>query len=91
LVISYIFFIHRFLNEQKCCSAHSLHFLAWLDKLAKILDKDDTIQFSIKEDHPMKVEIDFTKLGDTSLLYFLAPRGIIEDIDEEFDENLDDF
>jgi len=78
--------LEKTLNEQKCSSVHSLHFLAWIDKLAKILDKNDTIQFSIKEDHPMKVEIDFTKLGNTSLLYFLAPRTETEDIDEELDD-----
>jgi len=34
----------------------------------------------------MKVEIDFTKLGNTSLLYFLAPRTATEDLDEEPDD-----
>ncbi|MBA7693717.1 hypothetical protein ES703_102306 [subsurface metagenome] len=39
----------------------------------------------------MKVEIDFTKLGNTSLLYFLAPRAIVDDEDDEFEEEFDDF
>jgi len=83
--------VKKVLNEQKCTSAHSFTFLEWLDKLVKVLEKDDTIRFAIKYDHPMKVEIDFDKLGSTRLTYFLAPRAETENIDEEFDDDLDDF
>lgn len=82
--------IVKILDEQKCTSPHSFTFLEWLDKLVKVLEKNDTIRFSIKYDHPMKVEMDFDKLGSTSLTYFLAPRAITDD-DWEGDEDLDDF
>lgn len=62
----------------------------WLDTLAKILEKDDTIRFAISYDHPLRVEMDFNKLGNTSLEYFLAPRALKDD-DREDDENMDDF
>ncbi len=82
--------IENILSEQKCTSAHSLTFLAWLNNLVKILEKNDTIQFSIREDHPMKVAMQFNKLGNSSLEYFLAPRATRnENVDD--DEELDDF
>ncbi len=36
----------------------------------------------------MRIEIDFTKLGDTFLLYFLASRTIKNEVvdDEEFED-----
>jgi hypothetical protein len=32
----------------------------------------------------MRIEIDFTKFSDLSLLYFLTPRALKNEIDEEF-------
>ncbi|MFW9876142.1 MAG: hypothetical protein ACFFG0_23825, partial [Candidatus Thorarchaeota archaeon] len=51
--------IEKILNEQKCTSAHSLTFLAWLDKLVKVLEKGDMIDFSIRDDNPMRVTMQF--------------------------------
>jgi len=68
-------------------SAHSLTFLKWIEEITKILEKKDSIHFSIKNNHPMRIDISFAKLGDTSLLYFLAPRASKnEDDDEEFED-----
>jgi len=37
----------------------------------------------------MKVAMGFDKLGNSSLVYYLAPRAIRDDIDD--DEEFDDF
>jgi len=80
--------IEVILKEQKSSSCHSLTFLTWLKSLANILEKTDLITFSIRNDHPMKVEMYFDKLGTSSLQYFLAPRATKNDVDddEEFEE-----
>ena len=77
------------LKEEQCTSAHSLTFLKWIEEITKVLERKDPISFCIKDDHPMKIEIDFNKLGDTSLLYFLAPRALVNE--DEFNDELEDF
>ena len=72
-------------KEQKCTSAHSLIFLKWIEEIAKVLERKDSVHFSVKDDHPIRIEINFNKLGNTSLLYFLAPRGLVDE-DEEFED-----
>jgi hypothetical protein len=75
--------IHQILSEQTCISMHSFQFIIWLEKLATLLEKGDTVNFWIRTDHPMKVMMDFKKLGDCSLEYYLAPRNIREGEEEE--------
>ena len=58
-------------------------------KSLSVLEKNDAVHFSIKDDHPMRIEISFAKLGSTTLLYFLAPRIPLEE--DEIDEELEDF
>ncbi len=77
--------LENILKEQQCTSAHSLTFLKWIEEITKVLERKDPIRFSIKDDHPMKIEIDFNKLGDTSLLYFLAPRVEEQEIEDDDD------
>ena len=49
----------------------------------------DPVHFSIKDDHPIRIDINFTKLGNTSLLYFLAPRALVNDFkDEDFEDSI---
>ena len=79
------------LSQEISSSSHSLSFLDWIKEIAKILDKDDSIHFSLKEDTPIKIQTKFTKLGDSSLLYFLSPRGLEKDGFDDDDEELDDF
>ena len=76
-------------KEQKCTSSHSLTFLKWIEEIAKILERKDSVHFSVKNDHPIKIQISFNKLGNTSLLYFLAPRALVNE--DELDEELEDF
>ena len=71
---------------------YSLTFLEWLGKMSTLLDPRDIIKFSFKKDHPLRAEARFSKLGDTTLLYFLAMRVSEDDeFDEEIDEEVDDF
>ncbi len=83
--------LQTILDTKQCMSAHSLSFLTWIDKIAKVLGSKDTIQMSIRNDHPIRIIIQFPQLGNSSLLYYLAPRIPPEDYDEEDDDNLDDF
>lgn len=51
--------------------------------MASILDNNDYINFSLKTGVPLKTTISFKKLGNTSMVSYLAPR-----VDEiEFDED----
>ena len=77
----------QILEEQKCTSFHSFEFIIWLEKLTTLIGYDDTVNISIRNDHPMKVMMDFKKLGSSSLEFYLAPR--IEE--EEFEDDDEDF
>ncbi len=39
----------------------------------------------------MRIDIKFTKLGNTTLLYFLAPRALRNDLDDDVDDDVEDF
>jgi hypothetical protein len=79
--------LEAILKEQQCTSAHSLTFLKWIEEIAKVLERKDPINFSIKDDHPLRITIDFKKLGSTTLLYYLAPRALKnEDEEDDFDD-----
>ena len=77
-------------TEEECTSAHSLAFLLWVDKMTQVLSKSDPIRFNIKTDHPIRIETNFLQLGNSSLLFFLAPR-IPEAEFSDDDEDMDDF
>ena len=46
---------------------------------------------SIRNDHPIRFIMQFPQLGNSSLLYYLAPRVSEEDYDNEEDDDLNDF
>ena len=71
------------LKGNSCNSAHSLTFLRVIGKMMIVIDKKDYVNFSMKTDHPIKISIDFPKLGDTRITYFLAPRVPELDFDDE--------
>ncbi len=73
-------------SEEENLSSHSLSFLSWVDKITQVLCKKDPIHFSVKHDHPIRIKTDFTQLGDSSLLYFLAPRIPEEDYDDDMED-----
>ena len=70
-------------------AGYSLTFMGWIGKMCSILEKNEYVQFYLKYDHPLRAEITFNKLGVSSMLFFLAPRAI----EAEFEENddIDDF
>ncbi len=76
------------LRNTENLSSHSLTFLSWVDKMTQVLNKKDSIKFSIKNDHPLRIEANFPQLGNTSLLYFLAPRIPEAEFD---DDDMEDF
>lgn len=76
---------------EELSSAHLLFFLSWVDKITQVLGKKDSIQFSIKPDHPIRIENLFPQLGNSSLLYFLAPRTPIDIEEGENDDDLMEF
>ena len=78
------------LRNTENLSSHSLTFLSWVDKMTQVLSKSDPIRFNIKTDHPIRIEANFPQLGNTSLLYFLAPR-IPEAEFSDDDEDMDNF
>jgi hypothetical protein len=81
------------LQEQSCSSGYSMTFLKWLDKLGKLL-KRDAIEFCLRNDHPLKAALKIRELGETEILYFLAPRAEeaeFEDDEEEDAEELSNF
>lgn len=63
-------------------SAYSTQFLKILKNLVSTLNNNDSLNFSIKTDHPLRIDVAFHKLGDTNLTYFMAPR-----VPEEEDDN----
>ncbi|KKN43228.1 hypothetical protein LCGC14_0705410 [marine sediment metagenome] len=81
--------LQTILDTKQCMSAHSLSFLLWIDKISKVLGSKDPIQISIRNDHPIKIIMQFPQLGNSSLLYYLAPR--ISEEDHEEDDDLNDF
>ncbi len=83
--------LQTLLDTKQCKSAHSLSFLIWIDKIAKVLGSKDAIQMSIRNDHPIRFIMQFPQLGNSSLLYYLAPRVSEEDYDNEEDDDLNDF
>ena len=85
--------LQTILDTKQCMSAHSLSFLIWIDKIAKVLGSKDAIQISIRDDHPIRFIIQFPQLGNSSLLYYLAPRVSEEDYndEEDDDETMNDF
>lgn len=64
---------------------YSLAYLNNLKILLMILENSDTIEISLKKDHPLKIEIYLREL-DIQLIMFLAPRVEEVEFDEEEDE-----
>jgi hypothetical protein len=75
--------INRVIREKECVGSYSLSFLAVVKSFCNLLDLQDSINFSIKTDTPLKTVISFKKLSGTNLTYYLAPRVPEADFDEE--------
>ena len=55
-------------------STYSTVFLEIVKNMVSTLTPKDVITFSVKYDHPLRIDIDFCHLGKTSITYFMAPR-----------------
>ena len=73
------------LEKKRCLTSHSLTFLSWIDKLVLVLEKKDPIHISVRKDHPIRISIQFPQLGESSLLYFLAPKVTEEQFTDDDD------
>jgi len=65
---------------------YSLIYLNNLKKLLSILENTDTIKISLKENHPLRIEVYLDSL-DIQLTMFLAPRVEEAEFDDEDDYN----
>ena len=74
----------KIFESKKCLGYYSLIFLGLLKSFCNVLDAKDKISFWLKTSHPLKTQITFKKLTNTSIVYYLAPR-----IDEEEDEDFE--
>ena len=84
--------LRTLLEKKRCLTSHSLIFLSWIDKLVQVLEKKDPIHISIRKDHPIRIATQFPQLGESSLLYFLAPKVTEEQYTEEDEvDEMDDF
>jgi len=77
--------LEKTLETKQGKSGYSLTFFSWIGKMASVLEKDDLVQFYFLPDHPLKTRLAFKKLGNTEMLYFLAPRA--EEVECEDDDN----
>ncbi len=57
--------------------------------MTKVIRAKDSTKFNIRNDNPLRAEIEFKSLGDTKMVFFIAPRvgevGFEEDHDDEED------
>jgi len=62
-------------NHNYCEGSYSLEFFKANNKMATILDNLDVINFSLRDNYPLKSEIKFRKLGDMTLTFYISPRS----------------
>ena len=55
-----------------------------------IFGKDDTIQFFLKNNTPLKTKLEFPKLGNATVEFYLAPRAEEVEYDDQEDDIDDD-
>jgi len=79
--------IEKIIVNKKCSSAYSLVFIGYISSMAKVIQARDTIKFNIRDNSPLKAEIEFRDLGDTRMVFFIAPR--VEEV--EFEDEDGDF
>ncbi len=76
-------------NKESCCqNTFSKQYLLLFNKMLPPLEKQDEIIFHIKKNIPLKAIIEFKKLGNCQLTFFIAPKGEEDtDFEEEKEEN----
>ncbi len=74
-------------KDKQCLSVHSLSFIKYISSMAKVIQAKDPIKFNIRNDNPLRAEIEFKSLDDTKMVFFIAPR--IEEVEIEEDDKED--
>ncbi|MHA1687827.1 MAG: hypothetical protein ACTSYC_08425 [Promethearchaeota archaeon] len=73
-------------EQERLEQTFSKEYLLLLDKLLLPLDKKEEIIFQMKEEHPLKVIMEFKKLGTCQLMFFIVSRVDDGDWEEEGEE-----
>ncbi len=79
--------IEKIIENEECSSAYSLLFIGYISNMAKVIQAKDPIKFNMRNKTPIRAEIEFKGLGNTKMVFFIAPR--VEEI--EFEDEDEDF
>ncbi len=80
--------IEKIIENKEFSSTHSLLFIKYISGMAKVIQARDTIKFNVRNDSPIRAEIEFESLGETKMVFFIAPR--VEEVEfEDEDEDGD--
>ncbi len=66
--------LRALLDIKSSKGSYSLTFLNINKKMTSVLTPNEVLRFSLNTDHPLRTEIDFKRLGDVHLIYYLAAR-----------------
>jgi len=83
--------IKKITENKECYSAYSLLFIKYISSMAKVIQAKDTIKFNIRNDNPLRAEIEFKSLGDTNMVFFIAPRVEEVESEENDEEDLEEY
>ncbi len=54
-------------KDKQCLSVHSLLFIKNISSMVKVIQAKDPIKFNIRNDNPLRAEIEFKSLDDTKM------------------------
>ncbi|TFG21221.1 MAG: hypothetical protein EU529_13800 [Promethearchaeota archaeon] len=82
--------LENILEKKEISSAYSYTFIKQVSNMSKILGKGETVDFSLKTDHPLKAYMRFKDLDNSEMMFFLACRPEEAEYDGD-DDDIDDF
>jgi len=59
--------------QRECCSCHPGSFLSHIGKIINVLNKNDLINFQLREGSPIKIKIHLRSLGYSKIIFFVVP------------------
>ena len=77
--------MEQLLAHPFASSTYSTVFLGIVRNMVSTLTPKDVIKFSVKNEHPLRIDIEFKQLGESTITYFMAPRVPEAVNEEEFD------
>lgn len=63
------------ISKRECCSCHPGSFLIHIGKVSNILNKNELINFQLREGSPLKIIVNIRSLGDTLVFFFVVPES----------------